>query len=46
MPWLDLLSEEDLDFSGVFLLNQRKDGIVERIEHFVGVRANIVEVEL
>lgn len=46
MPRLDLLSEEDLDFGSVLLLDQGENGGIDRVEHLGRERADIVEVEL
>ena len=46
MPWLDLLSEYDLHFIGVLLLDQWENRSIDCVEHLLGERANIVEVEL
>ena len=46
MPWLDLLTEQDLDFGGVLGFEDREDGVVDCVEEFGGVGADIVEVEL
>lgn len=42
VPWLDLLSENELDFGGILLFHERKDGRVERSEHFDGKLGAIV----
>lgn len=36
MPGLHLLAEDDLDFGGVFLLDQRKNRVVDCVEHLLG----------
>lgn len=46
MPRLDLLSEQDLNFGGVLLLDQWEDGCVDCVEHLGGVGTNIVEIKL
>ena len=44
MPGLDLLAEEELDFASVFLVEVRKDGAVEGIEHLGGEGTDIVQI--
>ena len=43
MPGLDLLAEDELDFSGVFLRDGGEDGGGEGGEHFGGEGADVVE---
>lgn len=46
MPWLDLLTEQDLDFGRVLLGNQREDRVVDCVEHLCGISTDVIEVDL
>jgi hypothetical protein len=37
MPGLNLLAEYELNFSGVFLLSEGEDFVVDGVEHLLGI---------
>jgi hypothetical protein len=37
MPGLNLLAEYELDFSGMFLLGEGEDFVIDGVEHLLGV---------
>lgn len=44
MPWLNLLSEQDLDLRRILLLDQREDRSIDRVEHLGGEWTDIVNL--
>ena len=46
MPWLDLLSEKELDLCRVLFGDIREHRVIEGLEHLSGERTDVVEVEL
>lgn len=46
MPWLDLLSEDDLDFVGEFRVDNWFHVVVHSLEEFCRKRADVVEIDL